>query len=508
MSLILNTSSRLFYKDVLCTDCNNQLQLYNCVTISGFSTDKDDVEVIGCEDGKTIGMISGPHSSNIELTFSSYMDSSGYSKLRQLYDAKCLTDFVVATGKCKRMDDPYDAESLVFLMDSFVTSYSVTEHNVLSSGEAGLVTEEITVLVGNYQYYYLTEIARQIYTPDTDITSIETVGYRECQDCDCSSMEIFGLTHSTTTTLSILYSADMGRSWSTLDSFIPALAATDSVKYQHIYSDAEFVYIFIGDTLYMYDINAIRLGTVTVTVTGAPLTIVFPTEIIDMYSNDGTIWAIGDAQLYKFNTALKSFTTIDTPFSNLISWTNIHGIGDNIVISTFGDAFQTNIGSGVDNLQRVTYGGFFRNFLSVAVVSKNKLLFGTNSGSIVTVERKNNALFVECSETVLDPNTGDPVFEPNTGIIEIAFFNSLFGIATSTTGAVFMTVDSGTTWKKMFEIPTIVGTAGYNNVGFEIVSLPIATNNIEFLILSSQVNPAFEISPTNISNVLKFGKRR
>ena len=205
MSLLLNTSSRLFYKDVLCTDCNNQLQLYNCVTISGFSTDKDDVEVIGCGDGKTIGIISGPHSSNIELTFSSYMDSSGYSKLRQLYDAKCLTDFVVATGKCKRMDDPYDAESLVFLMDSIVTSYSVTEHNVLSSGEAGLVTEEITVLVGNYQYYYLTEIARQIYTPDTDITSIETVGYRECQDCDCSSMEIFGLTHSTTTTLSMRY---------------------------------------------------------------------------------------------------------------------------------------------------------------------------------------------------------------------------------------------------------------------------------------------------------------
>ena len=460
-SVLLNTSSRLFYDTTfsLATNrigqgrCNGNYQLYNYITVSGYSTERNDAAAIHSSNKNTVGIAYG-QDTNIEIEISSVVRTNRYSVMRQLFDYSGTTSFILASAStgCKNIIDPYDSDCIVFLEDCSVINYEIDDLNVKSSSDADAVTERATILVGNYSYFY--PKWSLLYTSSSTISKLAIDKQKR----------IYVIKHSTATPVSLLYSEDNGLSWNTITLSIPSIAtATTSNEFIAVTDDR--VFLIVAANLYVFNKATILEATGTV----YPMAFTLASNIVDIYHNDDIIYAITASTMYMIDTELLTITQKELPTEYIIGINpytpqKITGVDDDIVIALATDSMLANIDS--DTYQMVSFNGT-RDLTAVAMSNKYTTVLGADDGTVITV-KYTGTQFVECNSA----NISDAV--------DIEFLTNLFGALVTSAGNVFITATGASTWKEMdsaVSIATPLSIVPYdidNNMAFLIA----AANNI------------------------------
>jgi hypothetical protein len=456
MQYLKNTTARLYYKR------NTKYQLVNQIAISGFNIDTEAIQL-------PIGVAIGEHSTT-EITFSSIVRANRYSLLYTAYADKSINEFIVAIGDCAAPSLLNEAGLLYILRGCVITSYEITDLQAATPNEADLVKETVTISINSI--ILTNDINNVIYSTSSVLSSI----------CIYNN-EVYASIYTGTNT-ELLYSSD-GITWLTILLTNSLAPSADLIKHS-LHVDVKNIYLFIGNTLYLYD----RPSVLTATAAVLPISIVFPSDIIDIYSYGDWIWAISQGSLYKIHTPTLSFERLTTPIDYIIglvpyTFTGISGVGDNIVISQLGESFVTNANSGT--FRMVTSGALLTDFLTVAVCNANTFLFGTDDKKLVLVSDLGNG-FNQESVAVLDSNVTD-----------ICFITNDIGYVCTMAGTVYKTFDSGRTVKALAHTTyPIKELAAYlpNNKYMALYAL--STNVITDLLT---------VAAPNNSKIIKFGVR-
>lgn len=423
---------------------------HNNMKIDGIDRSLGDIEPIYLpnpykyDDFIEIGGIKGTPS-RLTSTLSGKLPISSYSPLEVLADRRCSFNLQVHYGRCSKPDDFVNFESALILKDVHLTSYNLSALVATSPGERAVVDENASITAAsmyrifNQEYIVISPVkagGRAMQIAHADLQGCSGL----CSDYSDGNLTWIALIDGTSNN-AFSVTTDGGLTWSQFATGATAhtLTTMDSV----LVVAGSYVIWSTTDNSSVTKIYAADLATVVSGITPTAMELELFTDFIprDITVTDNYVYIVGtdadgafDGKVIKIDKA-----TLETSvaFTSSDGITSIHALTDNKIM--------IGLSSGEVHLCEVS--GFFSLINTFGSSEITHVHMHDESHYVITTP---NSVHVTANagltwvRTYTINTSGSDAVRP-----KIAWYDNLVGYM-QFGGNVFRTIDSGTTWKRVY----------------------------------------------------------